>query len=317
MTDLAIRTRSLSRTFGDRIALDGLDLSVPRGEVLALLGPNGAGKTTTVRLLNGILRPDSGTADVLGLNPAIDGDAIRRRTGVLTESAGLDDRLTARENLEFAARIRGFDRATARRRIDEQLERFGMAEYAEEMTVGFSTGQRKRIALARALVHDPELLFLDEPTSGLAPAATRDVTNLIGSLAREHGRTVILATHFLGEAGRVADRMAVLDQGHLKAIGRPDELAAALWDGVPVDIDLGRPATDHELSLMLATDGVIRCEVADTGMAAGVLERNVVPRILAVLHQEGVAVFGAQLRLASMEDVYFALEQTFNADATS
>jgi len=317
VTDLAIRTRGLSRTFGDRVALDELDLGVLRGEVLALLGPNGAGKTTTVRLLNGILRPDSGSAEVLGLDPTTEGNAIRRRTGVLTENAGLDDRLTARENLEFAARIRGFDRATARRRIDEQLERFAMADYADETTVGFSTGQRKRLALARALVHDPELLFLDEPTSGLDPAATRDVTDLIGSLAREHGRTVVLATHFLGEAGRVADRMAVLDHGRLMAIGRPDELAATLWDGMPIDIDLGRPATGSEVDLMIATAGVTHCQATDSGMTAGVRERNVVPTILASLHEERVAVFGAHLRPASMEDVYFALEQTFATDPAS
>lgn len=317
MTDLAIETRGLSRSFGDRTALEGLDLDVPRGEVLALLGPNGAGKTTTVRLLNGILQPDAGAANVLGLDPANDGDAVRRRTGVLTENAGLDDRLTARENLEFAARVRGFDKAGARLRVDEQLERFGMGDYADETTAGFSTGQRKRVALARALVHDPELLFLDEPTSGLDPTATRDVTDLIGSLAREHGRTVVLATHFLGEAGRVADRMAVLDEGRLRAIGRPDELAAELWDGVPVDIDLGRPATDPELALVLAVGGVARGEARATGLTAGVRDRTVVPAILAALHDARIDVFGAQLRHASMEDVYFALEQTFTTEAVS
>ena len=310
----AIEARGLTRSFGGRLALDHLDLVVPRGEVLALLGPNGAGKTTTVRLLNGILTPDAGTASVLGLDPSIEGDAVRRRTGVLTENAGLDDRLTARENLEFAAQVRGLPRSDARRLVADHLERFGMADTADLSTAGFSTGQRKRLALARSLLHAPELLFLDEPTSGLDPTATRDVTDLIGTLARDEGRTVVLATHFLGEAGRVADRMAVLDRGRLRAIGRPDELAAELWDGVPADIDLGRPATDRELALVDATPGVTRAEARATGLTIGVRDREVLPALLRVLHDSGIDVYGAQLRRASMEDVYFALEQSFVTD---
>ncbi len=315
--DIAIETRGLSRRFDDRLALDHLDLAVPRGEVLALLGPNGAGKTTTVRLLNGILTPDGGSARVLGLDPAVEGDAVRRRTGVLTENAGLDDRLTARENLEFAAQLRGLSRRDARIRVTEHLERFGMGETAELRTIGFSTGQRKRLALARSLIHAPELLFLDEPTSGLDPTATRDVTDLIGSLAREEGRTVVLATHFLGEAGRVSDRMAVLDKGRLRAIGRPDELAAELWDGVPADIDLGRPANADELRLVDATPGVNRTEVRATGMTIGIRSREVLPAVLRALHDADIALYGAQLRQASMEDVYFALEQSFTTEGVS
>jgi ABC-2 type transport system ATP-binding protein len=296
------------------MALDGLDLSVAPGEVLALLGPNGAGKTTTVRLLNGVLRPDAGRATVLGIDPAVDGDAVRRRTGVLTENAGLDDRLTARENLDAVARIRGFSPRDARTRVTEQLERFSMGAMGDQRTAGFSTGERKRLALARALLHDPEVLFLDEPTSGLDPAATRDVTELIGTLAREHGRTVILATHFLGEAGRIADRMAVLDRGRLRAVGRPDELAAELWDGIPADIDLGEPATAAALELAAATDGVERQEARATGMTITVRDRDTMARVLARLTGADIAVYGAYLREASMEDVYFALERSFEQE---
>ena len=209
----AVETYDLTRSFPSGVALDGLTLQVQQGEVLALLGPNGAGKTTTVRLLNGILRPDRGRALVLGLDPTIDPNGIRRRTGVLTEHAGLDERLTARENLVLTGRMRRLDRRTVELRTDELLERFGMADRADLLVQGTSTGQRKRLALARALLHDPDVLFLDEPTSGLDPSATRDVIELIGTLATEHGRTVILCTHFLGEAGRLANRMAVLDRG--------------------------------------------------------------------------------------------------------
>ena len=164
---------------------------------------------------------------MLGLDPAVDPNGVRRRTGVLTEHAGLDERLTARENLVLTGRMRGLDRRSVEQRTGELLERFGMADRADLLVQGTSTGQRKRLALARALLHDPDVLFLDEPTSGLDPSATRDVIELIGSLATEHGRTVVLCTHFLGEAGRLANRMAVLDRGVLHAFGRPEEIAAS------------------------------------------------------------------------------------------
>jgi ABC-2 type transport system ATP-binding protein len=310
----SIVTRALSRSFDGRIAVDGLDLEVRQGEVLALLGPNGAGKTTTVRMLNGVLTPDRGEARVLGLDPTVDGDAVRRRTGVLTENAGLDDRLTARENLEYTARMRGYSIAEARTRVDAQLARFAMQEMADLRTAGFSTGQRKRLALARALLHDPEILFLDEPTSGLDPAATRDVTDLIGTLAREHGRTVILATHFLGEAGRVADRMAVLDRGRLRALGKPDDLAAELWDGVPADLDFGGPADREVLDLIGGIDGVLRAETRAAGATIAIRDRATMARILATLAARKIDVFGATVRQASMEDIYFALESSFAAE---
>src|SRR3954469_21879534 len=156
----AIEDEDLTRSFSGGIALDGLSLEVAPGEVLALLGPNGAGTTTTVRLLDGVLRPHARRASVLGLDPVADGDAVRRRTGVLTENAGLDDRLTAVENLVFAARIRGFTRAAGEEKARALLDRFGMGEYADQPSLGFSTGQRKRVALARALMHDPDVLFL-------------------------------------------------------------------------------------------------------------------------------------------------------------
>ncbi len=253
--DAAIVTSGLRRSFPSGVALEGLDLYVRRGEVLALLGPNGAGKTTTVRLLNGILAPDAGAARVLGHDPAVDGDAVRRLTGVLTENAGLDDRLTVRENLEFSACVRGIPRAVAARRTVELCEQFGLADRLDQRTAGFSTGQRKRLALARALIHEPQVLFLDEPTSGLDPSATRDVVGLIGSLAVDHGRTIVLCTHFLGEAGRLADRVAVLDRGRLHAFGRPDELAARLWQGVTVDLDLGGPCDPTHLPASVVEAG--------------------------------------------------------------
>jgi ABC-2 type transport system ATP-binding protein len=303
----AIETRDLTRRFPHGTALDHLTLDVEAGEVLALLGPNGAGKTTTVRLLNGILGPDEGHARVLGLDPATEGDEVRRRTGVLTENAGLDDRLTTRENLEWTARLRGFGRTGARRRTTEMLERFGLGDRADDLTQGFSTGQRKRVALARALLHDPQVLFLDEPTSGLDPAGTRDVIELIAALAAE-GRTIVLATHFLGEAGRLADRMAVLHRGRLRAFGRPAELAADLWAAVTAELDIGRPLDPPEQQALHEVPGVLHTEQTETGGRVHVRDRSVVPAVVGALVARSAPVFGVAAAAPSLEDVYFEIE---------
>ncbi|HEU5082597.1 MAG TPA: ABC transporter ATP-binding protein [Acidimicrobiales bacterium] len=303
-----IVTEGLRRLFPGGVGLAELSIEVSPGEVLALLGPNGAGKTTTVRLLNGVLRPDGGRARVLGLDPATQGDDLRRRTGVLTEHAGLDDRLTARENLRYAAMVRGDRGPAVEQRITELLDRFGMGDRADQTVRGASTGQRKRLGLARSLLHDPEVLFLDEPTSGLDPSATRDVVELIGSLASEQGRTVVLATHFLGEAGRLADRMAVLDRGELIAYGRPADLAAELWDGLEADLDLGGRAGDDVLATVARVPGVLVAVPAPGGATLRVEDREALPRVVAALVGAGVAVYAAVPRPPTLEDVYFEIE---------
>jgi ABC-2 type transport system ATP-binding protein len=307
-SDAVISTEGLTRSFAGRPALTDLTINVRSGEVLALLGPNGAGKTTTVRLLNGVLTPHGGSSRVLGLDPAVDGDELRHRTGVLTENAGLDDRLTARENLVFTARARGMTATAADARVSEMLERFAMADRADDQTIGFSTGQRKRLALVRALLHDPEVLYLDEPTSGLDPAATREVVALIDRLAREDGRTVVLCTHFLGEAGRLADRMAVLHHGRLEAFGRPDDLAAELWSGLDVDVDLGDRAPAPVLDLLGAVPGVVAVAPADNGVVVTFERRSDLPTINRALAAASVDVFATTPRPPTLEDVYFAIE---------
>jgi ABC-2 type transport system ATP-binding protein len=305
----AITTTGLTRRFPSGTAVDDLDLEVFPGEVLALLGPNGAGKTTTVRLLNGVLTPDAGSIRVLGLDPTTDGNAVRRRTGVLTENAGLDDRLTARENLEATARVRGLDLAEARRRVGELLERFNMADRGDQTVQGASTGQRKRLALIRALLHDPDVLFLDEPTSGLDPAATRDVVNLIGALAAEHGRTIVLCTHFLGEAGRLADRMAVLNRGRLRVAGRPQDIAASMWKGLAADLDMGRPLEGAARDKVAAVPGVAEVVPTAPGARLVVTEREVLARVVDVLVSISHPVYGLTARPPTLEDIYFAIEE--------
>ena len=183
-----------------------------------------------------------------------------------------------------------------------------MADRADDQTVGFSTGQRKRLALVRALLHDPEVLYLDEPTSGLDPAATREVVALIDRLAREDGRTVVLCTHFLGEAGRLADRMAVLHHGRLEAFGRPDDLAAELWSGLDVDVDLGGRAPAPVLDMLGAVPGVVAVAPADNGVVVTVERHRDLPAINRALAAANVDVFATTPRPPTLEDVYFAIE---------
>lgn len=303
-----IETDGLTRQFAGGVGLRDLTLDVAPGEVLALLGPNGAGKTTTVRLLNGVLAPDSGSARVLGLDPTVDGRELRARTGVLTEHAGIDDRLTARENLRYAAMIRGLSDPATDRRITELLDRFGMGERADRPVRGASTGQRKRLGLALALLHEPEVLFLDEPTSGLDPAATRDVVAYIGALAAEHGRTVVLATHFLGEAGQLADRMAVLDRGELIAFGRPHDLAAELWNGLACTLDLGGMPDATVVAAITAVPGVLEVNSNATGATLRVVDRAVLPTVVAAVVAVRATVYAAVPHVPTLEDVYFAIE---------
>jgi ABC-2 type transport system ATP-binding protein len=306
--DLVIDCEGLTRSFPSGLALDALTLDVKRGEVLALLGPNGAGKTTTMRLLNGVLRADAGRATVLGLDPWAQGEALRRRTGVLTENAGLDERFTALENLEFVGRLRGMSDSEARAKGGALLERFDMGHRADVKVQGFSTGQRKRVALARALLHDPELLFLDEPTSGLDPAATRDVVELIGSLASDHGRTVVLCTHFLGEAGKLANRMAVLFRGVLHAFGTADDLAAELWSRFEVRLDLGAPAAPPLIEALLRLPNVHEATATDRGALVFTTARDDVPSVVAACVAAGSPVYAVDPRDPNLEDVYFAIE---------
>lgn len=304
-----IVAEELSRSFSGVPAVDGLSFEVQEGEVVALIGPNGAGKTTTVRILNGVVAPDSGSAVVLGLDPTRNGEELRRHTGVLTETADLDPRLTAMENLVLMARARGEHRDVATRAAGELLERFAMSARADDLVTRLSTGQRKRVALARALLHRPAVLFLDEPTSGLDPEAAREVVDLIALLARDEGRTFLLCTHFLHEAERLCHRVLVLDHGRRRAFGGPQDIAAQLWDHVEVELDLGAPAEERVLEVVRRVPGVRAATRIPRGALVEVKERNVVPALTSALVGMDVSVYGVTPRLATLEDVYFALRE--------
>ncbi len=203
-----IEVHGLGRHFGGRAAVEGLSFAVKSGEVFGLLGPNGAGKTTTVRMLTGLLRPSTGTGRVCG-HSLDEGEALRRSVGLLTEQPGLYDRLTGRENLRFFIRLNELDEKQAWPRAESYLHRFGLAGREDEPCGSYSKGMRQKLAIVRALVHDPEVLFLDEPTSGLDPEAARTVRDAVAELAAD-GRTIVLCSHNLAEVERLCGRVAVV-----------------------------------------------------------------------------------------------------------
>lgn len=303
----AIATQSLSRDFGAVRALTDLTMAVPRGQVAGLLGHNGAGKTTTIRILNGLLAPTAGTVEVLGMDPATDGHAVRARTGVLTETPSLDERLTARENLAFAAQLFGLAARAARTRVGELLERFDLAERADDRTAGFSRGMKQRLALARAVVHDPELIFLDEPTAALDPVAARDVHQLIRSYAGDERRTVVITTHNLVEAQRLCDRVVILRHGRPIADGTPAELSRQLAGAGRVEIEVA--AAEGERAVAAAQpllDGAAAQVEGDVVVIEG-FGRERLPVLVRQLADAGVSIFRVSSAEPSLEDVYFAL----------
>jgi ABC-2 type transport system ATP-binding protein len=219
----AIYVRGLVKSYGDVRALAGIDLEAERGTVLAVLGPNGAGKTTAVRILTTLLRPDGGSAEVIGLDVVEQAPALRAEIGLAGQYAAVDENLTGIENLVMVGRLYGERRAAARRRADELLERFSLGDAGERIVKTYSGGMRRRLDLAAALVADPPVLFLDEPTTGLDPRSRLELWETIERLVAE-GTTVLLTTQYLDEAERLADRIAVIDRGRVIADGTAPEL---------------------------------------------------------------------------------------------
>lgn len=203
----------VKKKFGSVTAINGLNLTISEGEICALLGHNGAGKTTTLRLLLGLLKPDSGTISVFQKDPIKNGDTIRRICGVLSEEVGLYEPLSVYDNLIYYADIYGFSRDKANRRINELLERFHLSDKKEVIVKGFSTGMKKKVALIRAMLHNPKILLLDEPTNGLDPVSTADLRTMLLELAKEQGTTILMTTHNLEEVQKLCDRIHIFRYG--------------------------------------------------------------------------------------------------------
>jgi ABC-2 type transport system ATP-binding protein len=223
--DLAIETLGLRRTFGDLVAVDGIDLAVPKGAFYGFLGPNGAGKSTTIKVLTGLLRPTSGSMRILGIDPLLDPVEVKRRVGVLPEDLALFDRLTGAETLAFVGQVHGLDAATLKSRSRELLEMMDLGAAAGDLVADYSHGMRKKIALAAALLPAPKLLFLDEPFEGIDAVASRQIKDLLSAFV-ERGGTVFLTSHILEIVERISDHIGVIHRGRMVAQGPIAELRA-------------------------------------------------------------------------------------------
>lgn len=282
--DLAIRARGLSKRFGDLLAVNKVDLSVPRACVYGFLGPNGSGKSTTIRMLCGLLTPTEGEIEVLGLKIPEQAEELRRRIGYMTQRFSLFEDLTVRENLEFLAAVQDIAKAQAAQRIDELVGQFHFQDRQKQLAGTLSGGQKQRLALAGAVIQKPELLFLDEPTSAVDPESRRDFWEKLFDLA-DAGTTILVSTHYMDEAER-CHRIAILDHGALVADGTPLELTAAL-DGRTVLVEAAQPRRAQKV--LIAVAGVL--SVAQIGNSLRVLaDRNgdVAARIRQALSAAGL-----------------------------
>jgi ABC-2 type transport system ATP-binding protein len=301
----AIEAANLRKTYkGGVVALDGVGFAVEGGTIFGLLGPNGAGKSTTVRILTTLSRADSGSARVAGFDVVRDAERVRRSIGVVGQKHGLDPDATGRENLEMQAEIYGLRGAAGRERVDELLERFGLAEAAGRLARTYSGGMQRRLDVALGLVHRPQVLFLDEPTTGLDPEARAELWREIERLADEEALTVLLTTHYLEEADRLASRLAIVDRGRIVAEGSPEELKRELR-GDTVQVELSDAANGDATAALSGVSGIseltlegrlLRARV-DNGAAA-------IPSLLTALERQGLRVASATIARPSLDDVY-------------
>ena len=303
--DDAIRAEGLVKQFGATRALDGIDLSVPRGAVLGLLGPNGAGKTTAVRILATLLAPDAGQAWVDGFDVVTEAATVRSRIGLTGQYASVDEKLTGRENLILIARLLGFSRRDARARAGELLAEFGLEDAAHRPVQTYSGGMRRRLDLAASLVGQPRILFLDEPTTGLDPRARLDLWNLIRQLVAQ-GTTVLLTTQYLEEADSLADEIVVIDQGRVIASGTSDQLKARI--GGQTLVLAPEQESDLATALSIVTEIVGRePEVDGARLQVPVSDPALVPAVLRRLDESGIVARELTLRGASLDDVFLTL----------
>jgi ABC-2 type transport system ATP-binding protein len=310
-TDRAIEARQLVKTYAVRgrkhgiRALDGLDITVPRGMIYGLLGPNGAGKSTTVKILTSLARPDSGEARVEGVDVLARPGQVRHMIGVVAQRSGADPTATGRENLILQGRLYGLRGGTVRARADELLVHFGLTEAAERLVKTYSGGMQRRLDVALGLMHRPAVLFLDEPTTGLDPESRAAMWQEVARLAGGEGMTVLLTTHYLEEADRLASRLAIVDRGRVVTSGTPDELKGELR-GDAVQVELPAGADPARVRQVLAALPAVRDVViagrdvsarSDDGAAA-------VPVVLAELQRAGVNAASVAVARPSLDDVY-------------
>lgn len=298
---VAIEFAHVTRRFGSVTAVDDLSIKIPEGSITVLLGPNGAGKTTTVRLATGALRSDTGQISVLGLDPRTDGDEVRARCAVVPPKPALYDRLSGWDNLTFTAQIFGADHAA----ILPAAQRFGIDQALDLDVGGYSTGMRTRLALARAVLHDPEVLLLDEPTAGLDPESARAVLNMIRELAGR-GRTIVLCTHLLHEAEGVADQVVLMGAGHARVVGSQEDLAERFVTNPAVMID----AEDRSALENLEQRPEVVSAEWNGALHIRLTHLDHLPDLIADLVQAGARITRVEPDNPTLETLYFEMQRS-------
>lgn len=306
-TSPTIDIHDATKRFGDVTALSHLNMVAKTGAITVLLGPNGAGKTTAIRMITGSLAPDEGTSRVFGIDPAgPDGEEVRRRCGVVTAKPSLYDRLSGWDNLRYAAELYGLGKGSAAdARILEAASLFAIEPALDQKVGGYSTGMKTRLALARAILHEPDLLLLDEPTSGLDPESALAVLDLIRDMTSD-GQTVLMCTHLLLEAEGLADEIVVMQTGTSLKAGAPAELIASYWPVEQVRITSTMP---EGLELLKRHDRVLAFERVDDSAIVDIDDRSAIPAIVADLANRKVPISSVVPVTRSLEDLYFAIRR--------
>jgi ABC-2 type transport system ATP-binding protein len=304
--EMAIEARELVKTYGSSVrALDGLSFAVEAGSVFGLLGPNGAGKSTAVKILTTLSRPDSGEARVAGIDVLRHPNRVRRVIGCVAQQSGVDREATGTENLTLQGRVYGMRGDELKRRVAELLERFNLADASNRVVRTYSGGMQRRLDIAMGLIHRPRVLFLDEPTTGLDPEVRADMWEEISLLTREEGITILLTTHYLEEADRLARRLAIVDRGRVVAEGSPDQLKSQMG-GDTIQIELRDTGLDRNaLRVLERVPGVQEISVDGRWLRARTEHAaSTMPAVMSALESGEVAVAAVTVARPSLDDVY-------------
>jgi len=305
----AVSLRGINKSFNEVPALIGLDVIAPDGQITVLLGPNGAGKTTAIRIVTGAMTPDAGTVRTLGLDPEADGEEVRRACGVVSAKPALYDRLSGNDNLRYAAELHGVDKRIIDDRIWAAAGRFGIEHALDAQVGGYSTGMKTRLALARSVLHEPQLLLFDEPTSGLDPESAQAVLQLIRDMTSD-GHTVVMCTHHLVEAEGLADHVVVLDAGNDLVAGKPADLIHQFWPDDSVEIAVEGDSSLADLHDLTVLAGVVRTESSKHGVRVILDSPDVTPDVVDALVRAGHRIRMVNPHEPTLEELYFAVRRS-------
>ncbi|MDR3189988.1 MAG: ATP-binding cassette domain-containing protein [Lactobacillaceae bacterium] len=303
--EYAIEVNNITKTFGDKNAVDHVSLTVKKGEVFGLLGPNGAGKTTTLRMITTLLKPTSGSIKIFGHDTQKEDRLVRSMFGLTGQYASVDEDISARENLMIFSRLNGLSRSAAKKRTNELLAEFSLEESADKAISNFSGGMRRRLDLAVSLITQPALIFLDEPTTGLDPRTRNQMWDTIRDLVAK-GSTIVLTTQYLEEADELADTIAVIDHGKLISMGTPKELKAAVG-GSTLQVEIADPSNVAQAQDLIKTTLQTEVKLKNQELMAKLENPNQVTAVLTALSAEHIDITNISVQQPSMDDVFFAL----------